>query len=189
MSPVTRGVAKSEQDVTASECEVDGTSSDGDRPRTVSKLVPEIANTNVLLRASAVRVINPLPGNSTLVYAQYDTASHATLVSEKLAHELDLNVNTHHALNIRTFAKQTTKSARFTKFKLQSLTTNEVFEIKDALVVLNFMDDEGALPHLVNARNLNHFKGIEIPLISHCKSIDILIGQTNNLLRTVLMEQ
>ena len=44
------------------------------------------------------------------------------------------------------------------------------------------MDDEGALPHLVNVRNLNHFKGVEIPVISHRKSIDILIGQTNKLL-------
>ena len=41
------------------------------------------------------------------------------------------------------------------------------------------MDDEGALPHSVNVRSLNHFKGVEIPVISNRKSIDILIGQTN----------
>ena len=44
------------------------------------------------------------------------------------------------------------------------------------------MDDEGALPHSVNVRNLNHFKDVEIPVISHLKSIDILIGLTNKLL-------
>ena len=98
-----------------------------------------------------------------LVYVQHGTASQATLVSERLVNELDLNVNTDHALNIWTLVKQTTKSAEFTELKLQSLTTNEVFEIKHALVVSNFMDDGGALPYSVNVRNLNHFKGVEYP--------------------------
>ena len=42
VSSVAGGVAKSEQGATAGEIEVNGTSSDGDRPRTVLKLVPEI---------------------------------------------------------------------------------------------------------------------------------------------------
>ena len=50
------------------------------------------------------------------------------------------------------------------------------------------MDDEGTFPHSVIVRNLNHFKGVEIPVISHLKSIDILIGQTNKLLLTGLAE-
>ena len=144
---------------------------DGERPRTVLKLAPEIANTNVLLCTSAVRVINPRIGNSTLVYAQHDTASQVTLVPERLVNELDLSVNSDHALNIRTLAEQTTKSAGFIELKLQSLTTNEVFEIKDALVVSNFRDNEGALPHTVNVRNFNLFKGVEIPVISHQKAL------------------
>ena len=111
------------------------------------------------------------------------------LVSERLVNELDLNVNPDHALNIRTLAEQTTKSAEFTELKLQSLTTNEVFEIKDAVVVSNFINYEGALPHSVNVRKLNYFKGVEIPVISHGKSIDILIGQTDKLLLTVLTER
>ena len=73
--------------------------------------------------------------------------------------------------------------------KLQSQTTNEVFEIKNALVVSNFLDDEGALPHLVNVRILNHFKGVKIPVISYRKSSDILIGQTDKLMLTVLKER
>ena len=187
VSTVAGGVDKSKQDVTISKCEVGCTN--GDRLRTVLKLAPEIANTNVLLRTSAVQVINPRTGNSTLVYAQHDTASQVTLVSERLVNELDLNVNFDHVLNIRTLAEQTTKSAGFTELKLQSRTTNEVFEIKNALVVSNFMDDEGALPHSVNVRNLNHFKGIDIPVISYRKSIDVLIGQTDKLLLTVLKER
>ena len=45
VSFVAGGVAKSDQGATAGEIEAGGTSSDGDRPRTVLKLVPEIANT------------------------------------------------------------------------------------------------------------------------------------------------
>ena len=189
VSTFAGGVDISKQGVTISKCEVGGTSSDGDRPRTVLKLAPEIANTNVLLGTSAVRVINPRTGNSTLVYGQHDTASQVTVVSERLVNELDLNVNSDHVLNIRMLAEQTTKSAGFTELKLQSLTTNEVFEIKNALVVSNFIDNEGALPHSVNVRNLNHFKGVEIPEISYRKSIDILIRQTDILLLTVLKER
>ena len=51
------------------------------------------------------------------------------------------------------------------------------------------MDNEGALPHSVNVRNFNLFKVVEIPVISHRKSIDILIRQTDQLLLTVLTER
>ena len=73
VSSVAGGVAQSELGASAGEIEEGGTSSDSDRPRTVLKLVPEIANTNVLLRTSSVRVINPRTRNSTLVYAQHAT--------------------------------------------------------------------------------------------------------------------
>ena len=42
----------------------------------------------VLLRTSAVRVINQETGRSTLAYAQHDTASQATLISDSLREEL-----------------------------------------------------------------------------------------------------
>ena len=73
---------------------------------------------------------------------------------------------------------------------LQSLFySNEKFEIKKALVVPEFTDDERTLPHAVNAKNLDHFKGVEIPVIIERKSVDILIGQTDKLLLIVLEER
>ena len=56
-------------------------------PPVVRKLTPNY--NNVLLRTSAVRVINPCSGKSVLAYAQHDTASQATLISERLKNELD----------------------------------------------------------------------------------------------------
>ena len=37
-----------------------------------------------------------------------------------------------------------------TEFTLQSLSTDEIFQIKNALVVPEFADDEGTLFHAVN---------------------------------------
>ena len=41
----------------------------------------------------------------------------------------------------------------------------------------------------MNVRNLNHFKGVKIPVISRGISIDVLIEQTDKLLLTVLKER
>ena len=61
----------------------------------------------VLLRTSAVRVINQTTGCSTLAYAQHDTASQATLISDSLREELGLEVTTDPFITIRTLADQT----------------------------------------------------------------------------------
>ena len=42
----------------------------------------------VLLRTSAVRGVNPSTGQSAVVYAQHDTASQATLISDNLKNEI-----------------------------------------------------------------------------------------------------
>jgi len=49
-------------------------------------------NKNVLLHTSAVRVLNPCTGKSTLVYVHNDTTSQATLITERLKNELGLDV-------------------------------------------------------------------------------------------------
>ena len=43
-----------------------------------------------MLRTSVVRVVNPVTGKSTLIYAQHDTASQAALISKSLRDELGL---------------------------------------------------------------------------------------------------
>ena len=132
-------------------------------------------NHNVLLRTSAVRVINPRTGKLTLAYAQHDTASQATLVSKRLIEELKLDINTDYNLTIRTLADQITVSKGLVTFTLQSLTSNEYFDVEDVLVVPEFMEDEGALPHSIDVKHMKHFKGVEIPTLSGRRSIDILI--------------
>ena len=92
---------------------------------TVSEPVDEISNKEqavvrklkpnhkvVLLRTSAVRVINPDTGKSMLAYAQHDTASQATLISESLKTERGFNTNKDKAITISTLAQQTTPTSQ-----------------------------------------------------------------------------
>ena len=73
----------------------------------VRKLAPNNNNT-VLLRTSSVKVINPTTGGPTVVYTRHDTASQATLISERLKNELNLAVDKKRNMTIRTLAQQTT---------------------------------------------------------------------------------
>ena len=66
----------------------------------------------VLRRTSAVKVVNPSSGQSALVYAQHDTASQATLISDNLKNAFGLKtINS--PVTIQTLADQTAPSAAF----------------------------------------------------------------------------
>ena len=93
----------------------------------------------VLLRTSAVRVINQASGRSTLAYAQHDTASQATLISDSLKEELGLEVTTDLSTIIRTLADQTASCIGKTYFSLESPVTGDNYEITGALVLPAFL--------------------------------------------------
>ena len=142
----------------------------------------------VLLRTSAVRVINQTTGCSTLAYAQHDTASQATLISDLLTEELGLEVTTDPFMTICTLTDQTASCIGKTDFSLESLVTGDNYKITGALVVPAFSDDKSTLPHAVDTSKLKHFHGVEIPVIPGRKCVDILIKQSDKALITVLKE-
>ena len=146
----------------------------------------------VLLRTSAVRVINQTTGCSTLAYAQHDTGLQATLISDSLREELGLEVTTDPFITIRTLADETASCIGKTDFslesRLESLVTGDNYKITGALVVPAFSDDKSTLPHAVDTSKLKHFHGVEIPVIPERKCVDILIGQSDKALITVLKE-
>ena len=59
----------------------------------------------------------------------------------------------------------------------------------DTLVIPDFTKDLNTLLHAVDTNGLEHFKEVEIPTIPQRKSIDVLIGQTDKCLFTVLEER
>ena len=98
---------------------------------------------------------------------------------ESLKDELVLATKTDHAVATRTLPEQTMRSDGFTNFEIELLSNKETFAIKNALAVLDFVNDENVLPHAVNTQKLAHFKGVKIPAFPQRQRIDILIGKTN----------
>ena len=111
-----------------------------------------------MLRPCAVKVSNSKTGYSTLAYAQLDTASQATLTSDKLSEELGLEAIPNCYITIRTLVDQPSICTGKTNFTLQSVIYNDQFEIENALVVTQFSDDESTLPHAVNTSVFSHFR-------------------------------
>ena len=146
-------------------------------------------NSIILLRTSAVKIANPLTGKSTLAYAQHDTASQATLISDDLKSELGLKVTPDPAVSLRTLADLPVASGGRTNFKLESLHSGEEFMVRDAFVVPKFSDDVNTLPHAVDTTTLKHFQGVRIPVAPGRAHVDVLIGQADKSLLAVLEER
>ena len=72
---------------------------------------------------------------------------------------------------------------------MTSLADGKTYGIKGALIVSNFEDEENSLPHCIDTSKLSHFRGVQIPVISYRKSVDLLIGQSDKFLLTVLEER
>ena len=124
-----------------------------------------------------------------MAYAQHDTASQVTLISDALKTELGLETNSDPNVKIRTLADETVACKGRTAFKLESLHTGEKFVIENALVVPQFSDDVSTLPHSVDVTKLKHFQGTHDPVAPDRKRIDVLIGQSDKQLLTVLEER
>ena len=141
------------------------------------------------MRTSAVKIVNPATGKSSLVYAQHNTASQATLISETLKVELGLRATPDPAVSLRTLTNEKVSSGGRTNFKLESLYSGEQFDINGAVVVPQFSDDENTLPHAIDTSTLEHFEGVHIPVVSDRTRVDVLIGQCDKTLFTVPEER
>ena len=78
-----------------------------------------------------MKVVNPESGISTLAYAQHDTGSQVTLISENSKRELGLKTTPDLTVTIRTLADQKVDSEGRTNFKLQSLHNGDEIMIED----------------------------------------------------------
>ena len=92
-------------------------------------------------------------------------------------------------MTIRTLADQRVSIGVTTNFELESLDFGEQFVISDALVVSQFLDDANILQHAVDVSELDHFEGVHIPVVPERGRVDVLIGQSDKLVLTVLEER
>ena len=92
-------------------------------------------------------------------------------------------------MTLRTQADQKVFCGGRINFKLESLYSGEQFTITDALIVSQFSNDVSTLRHAVDTSMLGHFDGVHIPVAQERKRIDVLIGQSDKALLTVLEER
>ena len=102
--------------------------------KTVRK-INSVENRVILMRTSVVKVFNLVTGKSTLAYAQHETASQATLISDSLKDELGRKTVPDANVTLRTLADQKELCGGRANFKLESPYSGEQFMINDALRV------------------------------------------------------
>ena len=72
---------------------------------------------------------------------------------------------------------------------MESLYSGEQFHINGAVIAPQFSDDENTPPHAVDTSTLEHFKWVHIPVVPDRRRVDVLIGQGDKTLLTVLEER
>ena len=142
-----------------------------------------------LNRIVAARVINPQNGKSKLVYCQQDGGSQLTFVSNKLVQELDLIPYNQASLRIVTLNGETLSHTNLFKFDLQSLFSNEMFELSNIVTNNAWQDDVETLPHRQDLNSFSHFEDVELYELPDNDTVDLLIGNDNTFLMTVLEER
>ena len=89
-------------------------------------------------------------------------------------------------MTLRTLADQRASIGGRTNFELESLDFGEQFMISNALVVPQFSDDDNILPHAVDVSKRDHSEGLHISVVPERGRVDVLSGQSDKLLLTVL---
>ena len=143
----------------------------------------------ILFRTSAAKIVYPTSGKSSLVYAQHDTGSQVTLISDNLKSEVGWETVPEPSVTLRILADKTVPVEGRINFKLQTLFNGEECNIKDALVVPQFSYDAHTLPHAEDTTTLEHFDGVLIPVAPDGRRVNVLIGQSDKSLLTVLEER
>ena len=150
----------------------------------------KIGSTKAALnRIVAARVINPHNGKSKLVYCQQDGGSQLTFVSNKLVQELNLIPYDQASFRIVTLNGETLTHTNLVKFDLQSLFSNEMFESSNVVTNSAWQDDVETLPHRQDLNSFSHFKDVELYELPDNDTVDLLIGNDNVFLMTVLEER
>ena len=139
-----------------------------------------------LNRTVAARVINPQNGKSKLAYCQQDGNSQLTFVSNKLVQELNLIPYDQASFRIVTLNGET---LTHTNLDLQSLFSNEMFELSNVVTNSAWQDDVKTLPHRQNLNSFSHFEDVELYELPDNDTVDLLIGNDNAFLMTVLEER
>ena len=140
-------------------------------------------------RVTAARIFNPATGKQKLVYCQHDPGSQLTFVSSTLVQDLGIVPFDRTSFKLDTLIGAKDSFADVITFALQSLDTNEMFCDITAVVHEPWSDDAEGLPHRQLLNELKHFEDVDVFAIDGCDVVDVIIGNDNAFLMTVIEEK
>ena len=143
----------------------------------------------VLTRILALRVINPQTGNSLNIYAQHDSGSEVTIVSDSLVNELGLENEGTSRIILHTVTERKKSDFHCVSFDVEALHNGDHFNIQQALVMNNWSDDSYTLPHDYDLSEYSQFDYVECEVLPDRKCVDILLGLDNFHVMTSLKER
>ena len=161
----------------------------GDRPHNTSVKQVEVKQSDVFTRVSAVRVINPRTGDSSMVYAQHDPGSQVTLMSTSLVEELGLVNEGKCRITLHTLSSSQTQLYARVVFNLETTHTHECFDGLEGIVIPSWSESDYNLPHNQDLSLFPHFEGVTTCVLSHRSEVDIIIGLDNSHLMKVIEER
>ena len=140
----------------------------------------------VLTRISAIRVINPQTGNSLNVYAQHDSGSEVTILSDSLVNELGLKSEGTSRIILHTVTKKKESDFHYASFDVEALHNGGIFNIQQAWVMNNWSDDSYTLPHDYDLSEYSQFDDVEFEVLPDRKRVDTLLVLDNSHVMTAL---
>ena len=161
----------------------------GENPRLSLRSVRVGSTKAALNRIVATRVLNPQNGKSKLIYCQQDGGSQLSLILTKLVKELELKSHDSSSFRIKTMTGEKVISADLVNFDLQSLSSDQVFSLSDVVAYTPWQDDVDTLSQREGVSSYPHFQDIDLLHLPNNESVDLLIGNDNAFLVTVLEER
>ena len=106
-----------------------------------------------------------------------------------MVEELNLEPYDQASFRIETMTGATLTHSDLVRFNLQSLFSDETFALSNVVTHSPWRDEMSTLPHKQDMSTFAHFKDVELFELPENKTVDLLIGNDNAFLMTVLEER
>ena len=121
--------------------------------------------------------------------SQQNSGSQRTLISTKMVKELDLQNQDSTSFRTEPMIGEKIISADLVKFDMQLLVSDEVFSLSNVVTHTSSLIDVDILPHRQDVGSYPHFQNIDLLYLPNNDSVDLLIGNENAFLKTVLVRK
>ena len=122
------------------------------------------------------------------VYAQHDSGSEVTILSDSLVNELGLKSEGTSRIILHTVTERKESDFHYASFDVEALHNGGIFNIQQAWVMNNWSDDSYTLPHDYDLSEYSQFDDVEFEVLPDRKRVDTLLVLDNSHVMTALKE-